>query len=770
VAWAGGLVVAAVAVIVAWFLYSPGPAPPQPAASPPPGLDLPAAGFVGSEACNACHAPEHAAWQGSQHARAMQHATPATILGRFDGSTFSYAGIQSAFFRRDDRYFVTTDGPDGRLADFEVKYTFGVEPLQQYLVELPGGRLQALSLAWDTRPADAGGQRWFHLYPDEQIDFRDELHWTRRSQNWNFMCADCHSTDLRKAYSAEADAYATRYAAINVGCEACHGPASNHVAWARERPAVDGTKGLTVLLDERRAVSWAIDPATGNARRSAWRETEREIDVCAQCHARRAQLAEGYRAGAPFLDHYLPALLTPGLYHPDGQQRDEVYTWGSFLQSRMYQAGVTCSDCHDPHGQSLRAEGNAVCAQCHLPAKYAAQSHHHHDPASPAGQCVACHMPASTYMVVDPRRDHSLRIPRPDRTVTLGTPNACNGCHTDRDAAWAAGAARRWYGEPKPGFQSFAEAFHAAERAEPGAAVALARIVADVAGPPIARASALVRLATLGDPITTTVATRAAEDASPLLRLAAANAAGTAAPAGRVAILAPLLGDPLRAVRIEAARELAGVPAAALSPEQRLALAQATEEYAATLAYNADRPEARVALGTLRAAEGRYGEAQQVFAAATALDPAFVPAYLNAADAHRAAGEEAEARQQLEAGLARAPDNAALHHALGLALARQQQPDAALRALGRAVMLAPDDRRYAYVRGVALHSYGRTGDAIKELERAASRWPGDRDILTALATIQRDAGQLDAARRTARQLADAYPDDPAAGALRDELR
>jgi predicted CXXCH cytochrome family protein len=651
-----------------------------------------------------------------------------------------------------------------------VQYTFGVEPLQQYLVELPGGRLQALSLAWDTRPVEAGGQRWFHLYPDEQVDFRDELHWTRRSQNWNFMCADCHSTDLRKAYSADADTYATQYAAINVGCEACHGPGSSHIEWARTRPTGNSTKGLAVVLDERRDVAWTMDAATGNARRSAWRETEREIDVCAQCHARRAQIAEGYRAGAPFLDHYLPALLTPGLYHADGQQRDEVFTWGSFLQSRMYQAGVTCSDCHEPHGQGLRAEGNSVCAQCHQPAKYAAESHHHHDPAGPAGQCVACHMPATTYMVVDPRHDHSLRIPRPDRSVTLGTPNACNGCHEDRDAAWAAAAAQRWHGEPEAGFQAYAEAFHAGERGAPGAAVALARIAADGAGPPIARASALTRLATLGDPITATVATRAALDASPLVRLAAVTAAETAAPADRVAIVAPLLSDPLRAVRIEAARALAGVPAAALPPGQATPLATATDEYAATLAYNADRPEARVALGTLRAAEGRAAEAQQAFAGALALDAAFVPAYLNAADAQRAAGEETKARQLLETGLAQAPDDAALHHALGLALARQQQPDGALRELARAVALAPDERRYAYVQGVALNSYGRRGEAIKVLDQAARRWPGDRDILTALATIQRDAGQLEAARRTAGQLADAYPDDPAAGALRDELR
>ncbi len=284
------------------------------------------------------------------------------------------------------------------------------------------------------------------------------------------MCADCHSTGLRKNYDPVADRFQTQWAEIDVACEACHGPASRHLAWAEAKRAgkpgeEDDGKGLTVRLDERRDAAWTVDPATGNAVRSKPRMSEREIGVCAQCHARRGQIAEGYAAGKPFLDYYRPALLENPLYYADGQQRGEVYDWGSFLQSKMYSKGVTCSDCHDPHSGKLRAPGNAVCTACHLQGKYDTAEHHHHPPGSAGAACAACHMPTTTYMVIDPRHDHSLRVPRPDLSVKFGTPNACTGCHTGRDAAWAATQVNTWYGHDPQGYQRYAAAFSAAARA-----------------------------------------------------------------------------------------------------------------------------------------------------------------------------------------------------------------------------------------------------------------------------------------------------------------
>lgn len=765
--------------LVAWLATSPGPQPrpaqapaPQSAAGEPRQPDAaaprPAPRFVGSAACRECHAPEYQAWQGSQHDRAMQHATASTVLGDFNDAVFRYAGVETRFFTRDGKFFVRTDGADGALADFEVKYTYGVYPLQQYLVEFPDGRVQALSITWNARPKTEGGQRWFHQYPNEKIDHRDELHWTKRAQNWNFMCADCHSTDVRKNYDAREDRFATAWAEINVGCEACHGPGSNHAALAREKPA-EAAKGLTVALDQRRGVTWAIDPATGNATRSRPKSGDAEIEVCAQCHARRAQIAEGYHAGRPFLDHYLPSLIAPPLYHVDGQQREEVYVWGSYLQSKMHAKGVTCSDCHEPHSQQIRAPGNAVCAQCHLPAKYDAPSHHFHATGKAGSRCADCHMPATTYMVIDPRRDHGMRVPRPDLTVSIGTPNACTGCHADRPAKWADAALRERHGRAPQGFQTFATAFDAAARGSADASPLLAALVGDPAQPPIVRATAAQLLGGFPSAEMLQAIRRGLADADGLVRLGSLVAADAVPPDQRAALVAPLLGDPLRAVRIEAARLTAAVPAGTLTPAQMAAFDAAADEFIAAQNYNADRPEARTALGTFYAARGRPEDAERLLRSAIALEPRHVPAYVNLADLRRAQGRDADAEAVLREGLAANPDDASLHHALGLALVRLQRMPEALTELRRATQLAPGNTRFAYVHAVGLNSVGRAGDALKEIDRALKRHPDNRDLLLAGALLARDAGAAAQASAYAKRLRERYPGDPQAAQLAREL-
>ena len=671
-----GTLVTAAALYAGWSRHRSSE-PPAAALTPPSAAE--AASYVGSSACAGCHAGQHRSWQASQHAQAMQAATEATVLGDFGGARFDHMGTSSEFFRRDGKFMVRTDGPDGRLAEFEVRHTFGIYPLQQYLLELPGGRLQALSIAWDARSRESGGQRWFHLYPGEPIDHRDELHWTGRQQNWNFMCADCHSTEVRKNYDPATDTYATGWSEISVGCESCHGPGSAHVRLARQGR---GAAGLTVALDERHDARWVIDPASGNARRHPERSSSRELDVCAQCHARRGQVSDSYRAGEPFLDHYRPASLQAGLYHADGQQHEEVYDWGSFLSSRMHAAGVTCGDCHEPHSAQLRAPGNAVCAQCHLPAKYDSASHHFHENGSTGSACAACHMPTTTYMVVDPRHDHSFRIPRPDRSVTLGVPNACNGCHEDRTPEWAAQSVRRHHPRPASGYQGFAEAFAASDRGEPGATRALLEVVADPDQSAIARAGALDRLATRPDATAVGGATAALADASPLVRGAALGVIELLPPLERRAAL-PLLSDPVRTVRMAAATTLAPLADDALG-EYAAAFESAAAEYLAAERFNADRPEHRTNIGNFHAERGDVAQAEAAYRSAIALEPRFVPAWVNLAELQRSQGRESDADASLRAGLAESPRDADLHHALGLSLVRQQRLDEALEELGTA--------------------------------------------------------------------------------------
>lgn len=723
---------------------------------------------VGSESCKDCHTAAYSAWQGSQHARAMQHATAETVLGNFDRATFSYAGIESTFFQRDGKYLVNTDGADGKLADFEIAYTFGIAPLQQYLVSFPDGRLQALSIAWDSRPLDQGGQRWFHLYPDEQVNYADELHWTRRSQNWNFMCADCHSTNVEKNYEAKTDTFNTTWDEISVGCEACHGPGSAHIDWAQNKPADPG-KGLTVDLSERAGAAWTQNPDSGKPVRSRPREKDVELQVCAQCHSRRSQVFEGYHAGLPFQDFYRPALLTPDLYYADGQQLGEVYKWGSFIQSRMYHAGVTCGDCHEPHTQTLRAQGNLVCGGCHSATRYDGMAHHHHPGEGAGTRCVDCHMPPTNYMVVDPRHDHSMRVPRPDLSMALGTPNACNSCHEQRDASWAAETLAEWYGHEPQGFQRYAEVFAAAEIAAPGAARDLAWFAKDRSQPAIARATALEALARFPSQATVEAARTGLADSDALVRRASVGTLGVLSAEQRLPLLAPLLDDPVRSVRMEAAWVLADAMQQA-SPTQHAAFKIAAAEYEAAQRYNADRPEARAALGSFHARLGRAVEAEAQLRSALALDPAFIPAYVNLADLIRMQGREADAQRVLREGLLVAPESAPLHHALGLSLIRQGESSVALPELQRATKIDPADPRFAYVYGVALNSSGDVDGAIQVIEAALTLHSNDRDLLSALVFFQRDAGNIPAALSAAEKLATIAPEDQGIQRLLLELR
>jgi predicted CXXCH cytochrome family protein len=748
-------------------------------------------GYVGAATCGECHQKEMALWKGSHHDLSMREATPETVLGDFGDAELLTHGVRSRFFRRDGRFFVHTDGPDGALGDYPVRYTFGWYPLQQYLIELPGGRLQSLGLAWDSRSADSGGQRWFHLYPDEPMDHRNPLHWTARDQTWNYQCADCHSTDLQKRYDPAHDAYDTRYAEINVACEACHGPGLQHVEWARAQPArraeaADATAeplagepvtdaaghGLLVDLKDRDGGVWQLDPQTDRPVRSVPRTSQPELQVCAPCHSRRGRIWQDLAPGDPLHQGFRLSLLEPHLYFPDGQSKDEVFVFGSFIQSPMYRQGVVCGDCHDPHSLKLRAEGNAVCARCHVAARYDTVEHHHHQPGTAGAACVACHMAQRYYMVVDERADHSMRVPRPDLTLKIGSPNACNGCHQDQDAAWAATAVERWYPDSARRGPHFGEALHAADTRSPGAVARLLALAGEPAQPAIARASALARLHDqpqgLADASTGAliIVRPLLADPDALVRSQAVRLLDQVDLQTRVELAWPLLSDPARTVRLEAARVLTPVLRQGIGGKLLKQMGAALEEAVAAERVNADRPEAHLNLGLLAAAAGEAGAAEEAYRTALGLDARFTPARANLADLYRALGRESAAEAEIEAGLAADPQSADLHFALGLAQVRGQRLEAAVESLRRAAALAPGNSRYAYVYAVALDGAGRTGEALAVLASARERDPANRDLLVALIQYHAKLGQHDAAARWLEALAAAAPEDPAVAELR----
>jgi tetratricopeptide (TPR) repeat protein len=734
--------------------------------------------FVGSETCAACHRTEAELWLSSQHKVAMQYATDKTVLGDFNDASFDYYRVRSRFFRRDGKFLVETDGADGQLATFQVKYTFGIDPLQQYLVEFPDGRLQALSLAWDTRPKERGGQRWFHLYPNQEIKHDDLLHWTKLNQNWNFMCAECHSTGVRKNYDATKDSFATAWAEISVGCETCHGQGSGHVAWARGQKSWwpfgrqdDPAKGLIVRFDESDDVTWRRDPGTGNPRRNFPPALVRkEVETCGLCHARRSEVSEDWVPGRPLSDTHVVAPLAEGLYYADGQMRDEVYNYGSFKQSKMFAAGVTCSDCHEPHAAHLRASGGGVCLQCHTPEKYAAVSHSHHGKADPPLDCDSCHMPARTYMVVDRRHDHSFRVPRPDISARLGTPNACNDCHTDKSAEWAASAIEDWYGPKREGFQKYAEAFHAAWTSQADAGRLLAAVASDQDGPAFARASALTGLAPFISAANINVVRASLSEPDPMVRIGALDTLQGAL-AGQIwPLVAPLLADSSHGVRIKAVALLAAVPMPNQPPADRENFERTAAEFIAAQRLNADRPEARSMLGSFYARRGLATQAEAEFQAPLRLSPQYAQAAINLAELCRQLGRNEEGQGVLRAAISASPKDAALHYALGLVLTRLKRTQDSLSEFQRAAELDADNARYSYVYAVALHWAGRADDALATLRENLAHHPTDRDSLLAVISFSREKADLATALASAEQLARLVPGDREIANLVETIR
>ena len=744
----------------------PRPAPPADAAR----VEAAAPEYVGRETCEGCHPAEGLAWRGSDHDRAMEVASPESVQGDFDDARFEHFGVTTRFHRAGEHYRVETEGPAGTRANYGVKYTFGIRPLQQYLLETEAGRLQPLTVAWDT-----GAQRWFSLYPDERIAHDDALHWSGRGQNWNRNCASCHSTGVSVNYDAESERYRTSWSELDVSCEACHGQGSHHVTWAEagaKEPAGGdrGPRGLVVGLE--RALPLARDIGAQQA----------ELEVCAPCHARRSVVYPGAEPGSRFLDHFRPQRLTEGFYFADGQIRDEVFVYGSFLQSRMYAEGVRCTHCHDPHSARLVAEGNALCGQCHDLVRYDGASHHHHAEGSPGAQCVSCHMVARTYMGVDARRDHGFHLPRPDLSEELGVPNACGGCHGDRgdpaagaesSAAWAAAWIERWFGPDRPDDRHAARTLAAGRAGAVGAAEALAALAANADRPGIVRATAFELLARYRPTPAFLPAARAGlEDVDPLVRASALTSLAALPPEEVVGLAAPRLVDPLRTVRMEAARVL--TPGVAYLPRSDQALLRrygaALEEYLEGQGALADWPEAHLNLAVMHQQLGRPDWAQQAYESAIALDPAFVPAQYNLALLYDGLKQPVEAEAKLREVIELAPEFADAHYSLGLLIAADpgRMPEAAV-ALERAAALAPQRARVLYNAGIAQQTLGRPEAAEQHFRAAMAQEPDEPDFAVALAILYLQQDRREDARVVVRSLAERAPDDPSVQALLSDL-
>ncbi len=725
----------------------------------------PNATFVGSENCQSCHATQHDQWLHSHHSKAIEPVNDSTMLGNFNDVKFLYNKIESRFYKKENNFYVQTDGPDGNLTEFKIKYTFGVYPLQQYLVEFPGGRMQALPFAWDSRAKDVGGQRWYHMYPQERIDFRDQLHWTKAYQNWNMMCAECHSTALRKNWNPETNSYATTYKELSVGCESCHGPASNHMIWTAEKNTEykkNNLKGFSFTLVNDWASAWKFDTdSTPIAHRVTPQSNKAVENVCAACHARSSQLSDGWNnsPGVDFLEHHRPTMVTEPLFWPTGEQRDEVYVWNSFQASKMYNNGVTCMDCHNAHTGKLLAMDNALCLRCHNASVFDTPKHSFHPKESEGGKCVNCHMSSSTYMEVDDRRDHSFQIPRPDVSEATGSPNACMSCHTNKSNVWAQSAMDKWYGKKWRDRPTWALDFHEAFSGNPMATPALMKLATTYTLPDMVRASSLSLINRSVRPEVIDIAQVLMHDSSALVRSEAIKLLETLNENDRWRLVSPLLNDPVKMVRIEAANTLADVPQNIMGNTiQRFN--KAVSEYEQSLLLNSDFPANASQLGILYVRLRKVDEAKHWLSFSIKLDSQFEAGYLNLADLYRQLNDDAAARETLYRGLNILPNGANLHYSLCLTNVRLGNIEEALKNIRKAMQLDPANNQFAYVYAIALHDKVNPQQGIDALKKIVEKQPNDADLLRTMIGWQLEMRNYEQAKKYIRKYAVLYPKDP----------
>ena len=709
--------------------------------------------FVGSERCAQCHVAETKQWKQSHHAKSMLPPSAESVLGDFNNKEVTFKGVTTRFTQNEQGYYISTQNAEKKQQIYKVAFTFGYTPLQQYLIDTGDGKLQAFDIAWNSHPLAEGGQRWFKLLPKEDTNTESPFHWTKQLQNWNSRCAECHSTNLNKGYDPIYRRYETTYSEVNVACESCHGGGNNHVNMVTSGKYKKGTDtGFDTQLKQTRNFAFEDKKSIAVPKGE---HTDAQINACGGCHSRRQMIGEINPAN-DYHDQYSLRLLADPLYYADGQIKDEVFVLGSFMQSKMYKAGVTCTNCHNAHTGEVKAKDNSLCAQCHLPATYDVEQHGHHKQGSEGAQCVSCHMPATTYMEVDDRRDHSFSIPAPQHSEKLETPNACNRCHKAQSSEWSAKTIESW-GKETPGY--FGRINAKARKAEVLALRPMTAFIDDEGHSDIQRATLLSLTSGVPSRLSAETIQKHLNSDSELVRRAAVEASGFISLQHRWVLLKPLVKDPSATVRYAVANQLAGY-AQHVEGEDYIALSALFREYEQQLLISQDMPVGQASIAVYALAQGDAEGALNALNKALEIEPDFAPALLNLADLYRSMGDEVKAQETLERGIKVAPDSGALQHSYGLYWVRQQKMAESLVYLKAATEQEDRTARYFYVYAVALENTGNLKEAILTLQQASDEWPNQYELLITLVMYLEQDGRDNESLQYLSKLSAIAPNDP----------
>lgn len=664
--------------------------------------------FVGDAKCQTCHTKEFNDWKVSDHYHAMLPPNDSTVLGDFNNVKFSADGVTSTFFKKDGKFFINTEGEDGENHDFEVKYTFGFRPLQQYLVEFNGGRMQATRVCWDTEK-----KQWFHQYKGQKIAPNEWIHWTGNGQNWNTMCAYCHSTDLQKNYDVEADTYHTTFKTVNVSCESCHGPGKHHIEYVESDNFKEGKKIANSYL------AMGANPVQSV-----------EVNSCAPCHAVRMEVSNNLLVSDELLDNFIPEIPTDERFYADGQVKLEDFIHTSFLQSKMFRHNVKCSNCHNPHTGRVLFTTNNLCLQCHGKS-YDDPKHTFHPINTVASQCVSCHMPARTFMEVDERHDHSFRVPRPDLSVKYNTPNACNDCHKDKSMQWTADAIIKWYGPDR--------AYHFAEDLIPGSLLNseseahLLKLTKDTSVPSIIKATAAFYLGNINSQNSLSALFETLKDPDAQVRYRGLRGLANYPVPSFMNQVLPLLSDRVRAVRIAAADLFLAVPAEQFPAQYSNAFASAKNELYNYLINQADFAVGSSMLADYYVHTGDNNNAIKFYLRSIQKDSMLNYARLNLASVYNTEMQNQAALFQLNQAQRIDPKSDRIYYNLALLQIEMRDTSSALLNFKKAVALSSSDPRLYYNYGLLLMQLKKDKEAENIFTTGMKIAPMNPDLHYALA-------------------------------------
>jgi len=670
-------------------------------------------GYVGDKTCTTCHQTEVDLWKGSHHDLAMQIANESTVLGNFNNIKTNIDGVEYFFFKKGNDFIVRIKEIDNSEKEYKIDYTFGVTPLQQYLVDFDKGKKQVLRVTWDVID-----KKWYHQYKGDKIAPHDWLHWTKGAQNWNTMCAECHSTNLKKNYSIEDDSFGTTYSSINVNCESCHGPAEKHLSWAENKSEDKNTYIL------------------------AGRTQKEQLNVCATCHARRVKLTENYTPGEHFEDQYMVQNITNNYYHGDGQIEEEDYVYGSFMQSKMFAEGVKCNDCHNAHSLKLKFEGNKLCLQCHVPANYETEKHYFHKQNTEGSLCINCHMTGKNYMGNDFRRDHSFRIPRPDQSEKHDTPNACTNCHRDKTNEWAANVINKNFGDKRAAHFSDALLLSTLNNIDQSQRNELNTFINDLKYPEIARATVIENL-NFNRPEDFTSLVVALNDSSAIVRYNALLKFRNLNPQERLPIALKHMKDTVRLVRIGAAQLVIGLDENTLTGVDKSNFITSRGELETMLFSNADFSTGRMQLGDYYLQNNNIAKAIEHYEMALHKDSILLPVFSNLATAYSINNDVLNASSTLDKWILLDPSNGRPHYLKGLLNFESNNPEEAVSELNIAIQLDPQDTRSMY--NLATYFYqGKKDLKLAEgyINSALKIIPNNPEYRYLLAFIYKDQGKV----------------------------